>query len=139
MRTEEAASLVDALGDAFAAGDRDRALAAFVSDGDVVYVGSEPGEVAFGHRALRTLLGALFDRDERYRWRCHSAHVAETPDGVVIVAETILTVEPVTETTDAAGEVVSLPYRVTGLLERSPHGWRWRLCQGSEPATGQPT
>lgn len=35
------------------------------------------------------------------------------------------------------GAVVTLsfPYRVTGLLESSPNGWRWRLCQGAEPAT----
>lgn len=137
MRRDQAVRLVDSLGDAFAAGDHERVLAAFASDGDVVYVGSEPGEVAVGHIALRTLLGELFARVERYRWRCHSAHVADTDHGVLVVAETVLTVERAAEDTDAVADVPwpSFPYRVTGLLESSPNGWRWRLCQGAEPAT----
>lgn len=138
MTPDEAGTVIDALGDAFAAGDVERVVAMFAAEGDVIYAGSESGEVAVGRPALRKLLGEIFARDERYAWKCHAVHVADCPAGFAVLAEATLYVDPVLGTDRAARPTVvareSFPYRVSGLLENGNAGWRWRFCHGSEPA-----
>jgi hypothetical protein len=130
---EVAASAVAALGRAFLAGDVEAVLALFAADGAVVYAGSEPGEIAVGTDDLRRLLDELFARDERYTWPAGTVHATAVPAGVLVVADTVLSVHPADD--PAGAPVESLPYRVAGLLEHDD-GWRWRMCQGSEPSPG---
>lgn len=131
MRPEEAAAYVHRLGDAFAAGDLEAALAAFVPGDGVLYAGSEAGECAAGRAAIRALLAGLFARDERYNWRCvpdgPGAVVVSASDAdVAVCADALLHVLP-------GGEVV--PYRVCGVLAPlAGGGWAWRLFAGSEPS-----
>jgi uncharacterized protein (TIGR02246 family) len=129
--TRAARAAVHALGDAFEARNTAGVLALFATDGDIVYAGSESGEVAVGVSAMRMLLEQLFTRDERYTWRCDAdaVHVLVVPAGAVVVAEATLFVSP------EAGPIESFPYRVSGLLEKEGAVWRWRYCHGSEPAT----
>jgi len=127
-----AVAAVDALGTAFLGGDPDEVLRHFAGTGEVVYAGSEPGEVAVGRGALRSLLAELFARDERYSWRTTDVRATAGDDVVYLVAEAELCVHP--WSAGAVAEVTErVPYRITGVLEREPDGWRWRLCQGSEP------
>jgi hypothetical protein len=132
MTPEEAAAYVDRLGDAFAAGDVEAALAAFVPGDAIMYAGSEPGECAAGRAALRTLLAGLFARDERYNWRCdtdraNSVVLSVSEHDIAVCADARLQVLP-------GGEV--FPYRVCGVLAPLPGGgWAWRLFAGSEPST----
>jgi hypothetical protein len=135
LTADEAVRLIEGLGEAFASGDPDAVLSRFADDGEVMYVGSEPGESAVGRAALRVLLSDLFARDERYAWRCDSVQVAHSPGCVAVVADARLFVLPVGAPATSAG-TESFPYRVGGTLEPSPTGWRWRYCQGSEPAAG---
>lgn len=136
MTPATAARLVDGLGDAFASGDVATVLRRFAADGDVLYAGSEAGEVAVGAAAVSALLEDLFARDERYSWRCRAVHVLRLHPGAVgpsvaVVAEATLTVHPV-----AGGAPIEndLPYRVSGLLEEEGDRWVWRMCQGAETA-----
>jgi hypothetical protein len=128
---------VDRLGVRFLQGDVDGVLAEFAPTGDIVYAGSEPGEVAVGHRAVRALVEDLFGRAERYSWRAAEVHEIVTHDRVHLVAEAELTVHVPDGSTGWRPDE-RLPYRLTGVLEREPVPgptlWRWRLCQGSEPA-----
>ena len=133
MTPAEAAALIDGLGDAFAAGDLEAALGAFVPGEEAMYVGSEPAEHAVGRAALRELLDGLFARDERYLWRCESVVVAASANDVAVCAEARLYVLPV-GSPRAAEPAESFPYRISGVLVAAPEGWRWRLCHGSEPA-----
>src|SRR3712207_46543 len=59
---------VDRLGAHFLRGDVEAVLAEFTESEDVVYAGSEVGEVAAGRTALRSLLTDLLGRSERYSW-----------------------------------------------------------------------
>jgi ketosteroid isomerase-like protein len=134
MTRDEMAAVIDRLGDAFASGDPQLVLAEFAPDDEVMYAGSEPGEIAVGRAALRALLADLFERDERYRWRCSPPHVVETAHGAFVVADATLAVHGVNEDGAATdGSTDSLPYRITGLLELWDGAWRWRCWQGSEP------
>ena len=81
MTPQEAAAVVNALGDSFATGDVDAVLERFTDHGQVMYAGSEQGEVAVGLPALRRLLADLFSRDERYSWRCTSVHITGATAG----------------------------------------------------------
>jgi hypothetical protein len=130
-----AAELVDTLGEAFATGDVAAVLRCFAADGDVLYAGSEAGEVAVGVAALTARLIDLFARDERYSWRCRSVHVLACAAGVVVVAEADLTVRAAA---DGSPVEQGLPYRVSGLLEQAHGRWVWRMCQGAEPVSALP-
>ena len=125
---------VDRLGEAFLCGEVDAVLEEFATSGHVLYAGSEAGEVAVGHDALRSLLVDLLARDERYCWEAGAVH--ELVDGarVHVVAEAELTVH--VPGPDGWRPEERLPYRVSGVLEREAGlaAWRWRVCQGSEPA-----
>jgi len=134
MSEAVAGAAVDALGTAFLSGDADAVLRQFATAGDVVYAGSEPGEVAVGRAAVRALLADLFSRDERYSWRTTGVASTGGPDIRYVVAEADLFVHPCPDGSVVGPATEQASYRVTGVLEREPEGWRWRLCQGSEPA-----
>jgi hypothetical protein len=135
MSPDEASDIIHALGEAFRAGDVDAVTAQFATEGDVIYAGSERGEVALGLADLRSLLADVFARDERYSWRCDAVRVASCAAGFAVLADATLFVEPYPDTTDGAGRL-TLPYRVSGLLESENESWRWRTCHGSEPVSG---
>ena len=132
MTPRQAAAVVDGLGAAFATGDVEGVLARFVPDGDMIYAGSEAGEVAVGAAALRLLLEGLFARDERYSWRCDEVHVAAGSAGFAVLADATLFVDPV-----SGADRESFPYRVSGVLEAHDDDWRWRFCQGAEPVPAE--
>ncbi|MGH3360701.1 MAG: nuclear transport factor 2 family protein [Nocardioidaceae bacterium] len=134
MNDSVARAAVDALGTAFLSGDPDAVLRHFATTGAPVYEGSEPGEVAVGRTALRALLEELFSREERYSWRTTHVRSNGGRDLVDLVAEADLFVYPCVDGSAAGPATEQVPYRVTGVLEREPGGWRWRRCRGSEPA-----
>ena len=122
--------MVDRLGRAFLARDVEAALACFVPDEDITYVGSESGESATGRTAVRELLAGLFARDEAYSWQATSATVHSLPGAAFVIAEADGTEHA------ADGSVSPFPYRLTGLLSRRSSGaWLWRAVQGAEPTS----
>lgn len=129
-----AAAAVDALGVAFLSGDPDAALVHFVTVGEPIYAGSEPDEVAVGRDALRSLLAEVFSRDERYSWRTTRVSTTGGDEVLHLVAEATLGVHPHRDGVTARQPAEQVPYRISGVLERETEHWRWRLCQGSEPA-----
>ena len=114
---------------AFAARDAAAALACFVPDDDIAYVGSEHSESASGRDAVEALFHEVFARDEAYSWEVTTASVREYRDCAYVIAAA----DAVARTD--AGEVIRFAYRISGLLEPGPEGWRWRHCHGCEPAT----
>lgn len=124
------ADTVDRLGAAFHAKDVAAALACFVDDEDISYVGSEQGESAHGRAAVATLLGDLFARAESYSWRTRDLIVHRAGPGAGAGAFVVADADG---TEDGPAGTESFPYRVSGLLEPVAGGWRWRAVQGSEP------
>ncbi|WP_433056719.1 YybH family protein [Dactylosporangium sp. CS-033363] len=119
--------VVDRLGRAFLSRDVEGALACFVPDDDITYVGSEAGECATGRDAVRELLAGLFARPAAYTWQATSVTVHSLPGGAFVIAEA-------DGTEHTAEGVEPFPYRITGLLSRRGSGaWLWRAVQGSEP------
>ena len=112
---------------AFAARDVTAALACFVPDDDIAYVGSEHSESASGRAAVEALFSEVFARDEAYSWQVTTASVREYRDCAYVIAAA----DGVARTD--AGEVIRFAYRISGLLEPAPDGWRWRHCHGCEP------
>jgi ketosteroid isomerase-like protein len=93
-------------------------------------VGSEHSESATGRDVLTVLFKDVFSRDEAYSWQVTTASVREYGDCAYLIAEA----DAVAHTD--AGETIPFAYRISGLLEPAPDGWRWRHCHGCEPATG---
>ena len=131
MTPEEAAVVIEALGAAFAAGSVEAVVRRFAPEGEVMYAGSEWGEVAVGLPALRQLLNELFSRDERYSWRCDTVHAVACGAGLAVLADAKLFIDPWPHDPDVGRQTV--PYRVSGLLEDHDGDWLWRACHGSEP------
>ena len=113
---------------AFAARDVVAALACFVTDHDIGYVGSENGETATGRTAVEALFKDLFARDEAYSWQVTTALVREYGDCAYLFAQA----DGLAQTD--AGQTVPFAYRISGILENLGGGWKWRHCHGCEPA-----
>jgi len=122
------AEAVDRLGAAFLAQDVAAALDCFVPGEDITYVGSEAGERASGRAGLVALFGELFARPEAYTWRIRELSAHRYGDLAYLLAE----VDGAEVTADGTAE--EFGYRLSGLLELVDGGWRWRVCQGSEPS-----
>jgi uncharacterized protein (TIGR02246 family) len=124
---ESALQVLNALGDAIAAGDAESVLALFNASDDVVMFGSERQEVAYGYQDLERLWRRVLARGQTYVWRWKNETVIGGPDLAVVSAEALV------EITTSDG-VRTVPYRAT-VVVRKTEG-KWRICQyhGSEPA-----
>ena len=118
----------DRLSAAFAARDVAAALACFVTDDDIGYVGSESAENATGRAAIEALFKTLFARDEAYSWKVTETRVHQYGDCAYLFAEADGLAH-----TDTGG-TVPFAYRISGVLEKLGDLWRWRHCHGCEPA-----
>ena len=127
MTARDLVAAVDRLAAAFGARDVARALACFVPDADITYVGSEAGERAEGRAAVEALFRDLFARDEAYTWRARDVSVHRYGSVAFVVAEADGSV------VRDSGEREEFAYRLSGLLETVGGEWRWRACIGSEP------
>ncbi|HEV7717663.1 MAG TPA: nuclear transport factor 2 family protein [Arsenicitalea sp.] len=90
-----------------------------------ILIGSEPGEIARGKDELARFFAAIFSGPSSVRWEWDTLDVDGQDDTAWFFAEgyAILTDERETR----------LVYRLSGVLVRTPKGWRWRLFHGSEP------
>jgi ketosteroid isomerase-like protein len=113
---------------AFGARDVVAALACFVTDDDIGYVGSENAENAAGRAAVEALFKQIFARDEAYSWQVTNALVRVYGDCAYLFAEADGLVH-----TDA-GDILPFAYRISGVLEKLGDLWTWRHCHGCEPA-----
>ena len=116
-----------ALSAAFAARDLAAALACFVADDDIGYIGSEHAESAAGRAAVARLLATVFARGEAYSWRVTRATVREYGEFAYLLAEADGLVH-------ADDGLTPFPYRISGLVQRVGGRWLWRHCHGCEPA-----
>ncbi len=116
------------LSDAFSTRDLAAAMDCFLDHDDIAYIGSEAGERASGRAAVAALLTELFARPEAYAWDVHDAGVF-VKDGVAY-----LSCESIGYVRTDTGDERSFPYRLSGLLEHTRSGWRWRACHGCEPS-----
>lgn len=113
---------------AFAARDVVAALACFVTDHEIGYVGSENAENAAGRTAVEALFKSLFARDEAYSWQVTKALVREYGDCAYLFAHA----DGLARTD--IGHTVPFAYRISGILENLGGHWKWRHCHGCEPA-----
>ena len=130
-RDDEAAVLatLDRFGDACSRMDVAAALNVFAADDDILLVGSEAGEMARGRDAMEAFLRRVLRAAGGYSWAWDWRTVSHAGSVAWIFAE---------GTARAGGgpEAVSIPYRVSIVLEMQGDIWRWRLFHGSEPAGG---
>jgi hypothetical protein len=125
--TDHATSAIIALAAAFRGRDPEQALRCFADDPGIVYIGSEPDELAVGPEALRELFTCIFRRDEAYSWTAQHVWSFAQADLHAVVA--VLT----GSTHRAAGTAETFPYRMSGVV-RVEHGTaRWLLCHAAEP------
>jgi uncharacterized protein (TIGR02246 family) len=105
--------------------DRDDAFADQFAE-DALLVGSEPGEIALGREAIRTLVAALYASPARYIWDWQSVDIRVDGDLGWLFAEG----EIAWSDTNGRG---SKPYRLSAVLGWDGSRWLWRLFHGSEP------
>jgi uncharacterized protein (TIGR02246 family) len=93
---------------------------------DAVLVGSEPGEVAHGREAIRSLLAGIQAKPYRVTWQWDSvdARVEDLVGWFIAQGSAVI---------DNGTGQQHVPYRLTGVLQQAEGRWRWRLFHGSEP------
>ena len=105
--------------------DRDETFADQFAQ-DALLVGSEPGEVAQGREAIRTLVARFAALPERYIWDWTSVDIRVSGDVGWLFAEGAVV------SSGAAGRIAR-PYRLSAVLGWDGNRWIWRLFHGSEP------
>ena len=105
--------------------DRDTAFADQFAE-DALLVGSEPGEVARGREAIRTLIGQFATLPDRYIWDWTSVDIRVSGDLAWLFAEGEVV-------SSGAGGRLAKPYRLSAVLGWDGSRWIWRLFHGSEP------
>jgi len=99
-------------------------MACFADDADIALYGSEPGDVAVGHDAIRAHMVAIFARPYRVLFDLEPGKVSAHGNVAWLTAQ-----GTVRRSTDDERH----PYRVTAVLERRRGKWLWQLFSGSEP------
>lgn len=125
-----AAAVADGALRAFVAALRTRdpeAILALFTDNASVF-GSEDSEVAIGSTSLRAFVRGLCGQSGTLGWSWQVTAAGRDGDVVWFVAP------GVAELTADDGAVTRVdPYRLSGVLRRTPAGWRFELFNGSEP------
>lgn len=94
---------------------------------DALLLGSEADEVAHGRAALHAQFAAIFAQPYVIGF------VFDTVDATVSGDIAWFHAEGAAYLTQD-GQQRRLPYRLTGVLERTGPDWHWKLFHGSEPA-----
>jgi ketosteroid isomerase-like protein len=115
---------VDALLGHIANGRHRESIESFTGDADAMLIGSETGEVAVGPDALRSFFAELCARPYRVLFTLAERRVSASGNVAWVTGEG-------TYRLSTGGD--SMPYRLTGVLERRRDRWLWQLFTGSEP------
>jgi uncharacterized protein (TIGR02246 family) len=108
-------------------GTADDVLALFWQSDQVMMIGSEQGESAFGRAALAALWTRVLSRGQRYRWRWYDERVVKVSGVAWLSASATVEVEGAERDRD-------LPYRATLVLVHIDGRWLIAQYHGSEPA-----
>jgi ketosteroid isomerase-like protein len=103
-----------------------RVLAEFAPSDDLLLIGSDEGEIARGRSEIEAFFTRIFSRTSTFSWQAHSVDVFQA-DGITrFFANGQMIVE------SKEGQE-TLPYRISGVLERYRGRWLWRQYHVSEP------
>ena len=124
----EVLGVLRAFNSQLAAHDLEGVLGLFVSDPDVILVGSEVGEIAIGPSELRAFFQRIFARPGTFRFEWRTCRVSVEGDVAWFFADTLAHYsEP--------GNAVTVPYRTTGVFARRGDRWQLAHYHGSEPVS----
>ena len=118
-------SAIDRLGDLLWARDA-RIIEEFIDHPEVLLVGSEEREIARGRGEIESLIAWLFALPERLRWDWRHRDVCVDGDIAWVFADGKIVIA-------SGDEEKRIPYRLSGVLQRTSGRWRWRQFHGSEP------
>lgn len=105
--------------------ERDPAIAEEFA-ADAVLIGSEPGEVARGPKAIGDLLAGIQAKPYRVTWQWDGIDARVEGEIGWLFAEGSVVIED-------RDRQRHLPYRLAGVLQHRDDRWLWRLFHGSEP------
>jgi ketosteroid isomerase-like protein len=125
---DDALAVLERLTAAIAAADVPAVLAEFWGSEQVVMLGSEQGEEAYGVEQLENLWSRVLSRGQTYRW------LWREPRTVVHGHVTWVTSDALVHITEGSSER-EVSYRATLVLVREEERWVIAQYHGSEPAT----
>jgi uncharacterized protein (TIGR02246 family) len=124
---EEVLTALDRFNDAIYKKNIEAVVDLFADQGEVLWVGSQPGEFHRGKTAIREFFEVVFQRDVLLSWRYENIVSSVVDDIAWLFME-----GSIRETRD--GEVtMDKPYRISGILRRVGMRWFWLMYHGSEP------
>ena len=104
-------------------------MALFDDSDQILLAGSDNGEIYRGKPAIRTWLASLFEHN-RFSWDLSRADIDSNGNTAWVFVDGTMTV------VDDTGAVVKkAPYRFAGVLVKRGGAWKWRMFDGSVPAS----
>jgi len=100
----------------------------FAAGDDVLLAGSDAGEIARGREELAAFFPRLFTRPTTFAYEVQRVDASRAGDLVWFFAEGRMTVA-------SADGRRTVPYSISGVLERYGERWLWRQYHGSEPVS----
>ena len=120
-------SMLRSFGRAVSRRDVQGVMNLFAPDADIVMLGSEKGERAYGPKGLKKFLEGVLSRRSTYSWRWRKQVISSSGSVAWVTAEGYVTVT-------TGKKKKTYPYRMTGVFERRATRWVWLHYHGSEPA-----
>ena len=108
--------------------DLDGFMALFDESNDVMLVGSDRNEIYRGKAEIRGWLAQLFAHN-RFSWDLSHPDIDANENTAWVFVDGTMTI------TDDTGAVTKTPYRFAGVLVKRGQDWKWRLFDGSIPAS----
>ncbi len=124
---------LSALNSACAARDVDAFLALFDPSDEILFVGSDKGEVFHGREAIRGFMKRLYGLPFVFAFDLEKVTVRQEGDhGWVFVDGNMIRTG---DRGKAAGKTGTGPYRFSITMVKRDSGWKWQLFNGSVPGS----
>ncbi len=100
----------------------------FAAGAEVLLLGSSPGEIAIGHEQIAAFFLKVFSQPVRLSYEWERKQISSSGDVAWLFADGNVVIHAI------SGSQSRMPYRLTGVLQRTDGKWLWKQFHGSTPA-----
>ena len=103
-------------------------MAQFDNTENIMVIGSDSGEIYKGKEQIRGWMNALY-KNNCFSWEMNRVDIDYSGKTAWVFVDGTMVVSR------KSGKIRRTPYRFTGILVKKGNAWKWRLFDGSVPAS----
>ncbi|MEI6061520.1 MAG: nuclear transport factor 2 family protein [Bacteroidota bacterium] len=103
-------------------------MAQFDDSENIMVIGSDSGEIYKGKEQIRGWMTALY-KNNSFSWEMNRVDIDYSGNTAWVFVDGKMVVSR------KSGKIRKTPYRFTGILVKKGNAWKWRLFDGSVPAS----